>query len=91
MILSLQVFGAKMTTAKYTFSICANRGLVAILDITAPHTHGDLSWSTTERGSIEMTGYNVIALPNGDLSCDFIFTPQLSFQIRGRRVRKNLA
>jgi hypothetical protein len=55
MILSLQVFGAKMTTAKYMFSTCANGGHVPILDITAPYTHGDLSWPITERGSIEMT------------------------------------
>jgi hypothetical protein len=41
-----KVFGAKMTTAKYAVSVCANRGLVAVLDITAPNTHGDLSWST---------------------------------------------
>jgi hypothetical protein len=40
------MFGAKMTTAKYAFSICANRGFVAIIDITAPHTHGELSWPT---------------------------------------------
>lgn len=83
MILNLQVFGAEVTTAKYTFSICVNTGLVAILEITAPHTHGDLSWSTTERRSIEMTGYNATTLPHGGLACDLYSHHSLASRFAG--------
>ena len=41
MVFRPKVFGAKMASTEYTFSICANRNLVAVFNITVPHTHGD--------------------------------------------------
>lgn len=40
MVFRPKVFDAKMATTEHAFSICVNRNIVAVFNVTVPHTHG---------------------------------------------------